>query len=191
MLRVLSYVSRYLYYRLQRQPIRVRPITFADWERSLSIAIQCTQQHYIADLIKMLKNQSMITPPSLAQLAPYIDEHYIVWVGGRLRFSGVSYDAKHLILLPWSSHLTELIIRKYNLSFLHGGSKLVLSMLNQKCWILSGHAAVRRVIFACIPCTRHKALQPQTIRADLPSYRVQPHRPFSHVGMDYGGPFLV
>ncbi|XP_025193663.1 uncharacterized protein LOC112593485 [Melanaphis sacchari] len=27
--------------------------------------------------------------------------------------------------------------------------------------------------------------------ADLPSYRVQPHRPFSHVGMDYGGPFLV
>ncbi|XP_025419129.1 uncharacterized protein LOC112689568 [Sipha flava] len=27
--------------------------------------------------------------------------------------------------------------------------------------------------------------------ADLPSYRVQPHRPFSHVGMDYRGPFLV
>ncbi|XP_026822136.1 uncharacterized protein LOC113560455 [Rhopalosiphum maidis] len=26
---------------------------------------------------------------------------------------------------------------------------------------------------------------------DLPSYRVQPHRPFSHVGMDYGGPFLA
>ena len=27
--------------------------------------------------------------------------------------------------------------------------------------------------------------------ADLPSMRVQPHRPFSHVGMDYGGPFIV
>jgi len=27
--------------------------------------------------------------------------------------------------------------------------------------------------------------------ADLPPFRVQPHRPFTHVGMDYGGPFLV
>ncbi|XP_050059712.1 uncharacterized protein LOC126550999 [Aphis gossypii] len=27
--------------------------------------------------------------------------------------------------------------------------------------------------------------------ADLPSFRVKPHRPFSNVGMDYGGPFAV
>ncbi|XP_008182300.2 uncharacterized protein LOC103309207 [Acyrthosiphon pisum] len=64
-------------------------------------------------------------------------------------------------------------------------------MLRQKFWILSGRAAVRRVIFSCVPCTRHKAVRPQPLMADLPSHRVQPHRPFSHVGMDYGGPFLI
>ncbi|CAI6347553.1 unnamed protein product [Macrosiphum euphorbiae] len=191
MLRVLSYVSRFLSHRLRRQPIRVGPITFSERERSLSIAVQRTQQYYFSDLVKTLKNKSTITPPSLAQLAPYIDDNNIVRVGGRLRFSDASYDAKHPILLPRSSHLTDLVIRHYHLSFLHGGSKLVLSMLNQKYWILSGRAAVRRVIFSCVPCTRHKAVRPQPLMADLPSYRVQPHRPFSHVGMDYGGPFLV
>ncbi|XP_027844862.2 uncharacterized protein LOC114125425 [Aphis gossypii] len=191
MLRVLCYVSRYLSHRLRRQPLRVGPITFAERKRSLSIVVQRTQQHYFSDLIKALKNKSMITPPYLAQLAPYIDDNYIVRVGGRLRFSGISYDAKHPILLPRSSRLTELIIRHYHLSFLHGGSKLVLSMLCQKFWILSGRAAIRRVIFACVPCTRHKAVRPQPIMAHLPSYHVQRHRPFSHVGMDYGGPFLV
>ncbi|CAI6345551.1 unnamed protein product [Macrosiphum euphorbiae] len=182
MLRVLSYVSRFLSHRLRRQPIRVGPITFSERERSLSIAVQRTQQYYFSDLVKTLKNKSTITPPSLAQLAPYIDDNNIVRVGGRLRFSNASYDAKHPILLPRSSHLTDLVIRHYHLSFLHGGSKLVLSMLNQKYWILSGRAAVRRVIFSCVPCTRHKAVRPQPLMADLPSYRVQPHRPFSHVG---------
>lgn len=27
--------------------------------------------------------------------------------------------------------------------------------------------------------------------ADLPSSRVQPHRPFLHVDLDYGGPFVI
>ncbi|XP_060871376.1 uncharacterized protein LOC132945621 [Metopolophium dirhodum] len=191
MLRVLSYILRYLCHRLRRQPVRVGPITFTERERSLSIAVQRTQQVYFSDLRKMLKNESMISPPSLAQLAPYVDEKGIIRVGGRLRFASASQDAKHPILLPRSSHLTELIIRHYHLSFLHGGSKLVPSMLSQKFWILSGRAAVRRVIFSCVPCTRHKAVRPQPMMADLPSYRVQPHRPFSHVGMDYGGPFFV
>lgn len=79
---------------------------FAERERSLSIVVQRTQQHFFSDLFKALKNKSMITPPSLAQLAPYIDDNYIVRVGGRLRFSSTSYDAKHPILLPRSSHLT-------------------------------------------------------------------------------------
>lgn len=136
MLRVWSYVLRYLYHRVRRQPVRVGPITFAEREQSLSIAVRRNQCYYFAELIKMLKNQSLITPPSLAQLAPYIDENHIVRVGGRLRYSNVSPDAKHPIFLPRLIHLIDLIIRHYHLAFLHGGSNLVLSMLGQKFWIL-------------------------------------------------------
>jgi len=64
-------------------------------------------------------------------------------------------------------------------------------MLSQKFWILSGRVAVRRVIISCKPCIRHNAVRLQPIVADVQSYRSQSHRPFSHVGMDYGGLFLV
>ncbi|KAF0769852.1 Integrase catalytic domain-containing protein, partial [Aphis craccivora] len=190
MQRVLSFVFRYLS-RLRRRPVCSGPLMFSEREAALFAVVRQTQRYHFSDLHNMLKKQSTISPPSLAQLAPYVDEKGIIRVGGRLRFSDISHDAKHPILLPRSSHLTDLIIRHYHLSFLHGGSKLILSMLNQKYWILSARAAVRRVIFACVPCTRHRAVRPQPIMANLPSYRVQPHRPFSHVGMDYGGPFLV
>lgn len=190
MQRVLSYIFRFLN-RIRRQPACSGPILLAEREKTLSTVVQWTQQHYFSDLIKMVKTSSIISPPSLAQLAPYVDEVNVIRVGGRLHLSNIHHDAKHPILLPRSCHLTDLIIRHYHLSFLHGGPKLVLSMLNQRFWILSGRTAVRRVIFSCVPCTRHKAVRPQPIMANLPSFRVQPHRPFSHVGMDYGGPFLI
>lgn len=49
----------------------------------------------------------------------------------------------------------------------------------------------KRKSFSYVQCTRHKAVRPQPIVAALQPYRVQPHRLFSHVGMDYGGPFFV
>lgn len=190
MQRVLSYIFRF-YNRLRRRSVCDGPLTFAERERSLSVVVKCTQAYYFSDLIKTLRSHSSVTPPSLAQLAPYFDKDNVVRVGGRLRFASVSCDAKHPILLPRTSHLTDLLIQYYHLSFLHGGPKLILSMVSQRFWILSGRSAVRRMIFSCVPCTRLKTVRPQPMMADLPSMRVQPHRPFSHVGMDYGGPFIV
>ncbi|XP_027841178.2 uncharacterized protein LOC114122649 [Aphis gossypii] len=190
MKRVLSFIFRY-YNRLRQNSVCDGLVTFAEQEKSLSVVVKCTQVYHFVDLIKALKSQSNVTPPSLAQLAPYIDKNNVVCVGGRLRFASVSCDAKHPILFPRTSHLTDLLIRHNHQSFPHGGPKLILSMLNQKFWILSGWSAVRRVIFACVTCTHIKSVRPQPLMADLPAFRVQSDRPFSHVGMDYGGSFIV
>lgn len=190
MQRVLAYVFRF-FHRLRRQPARTGPITLPELEKILFIAVRQTQNHYFSSLFRQIKNSSAVTPPSLAQMAPFIDDCGIIRVGGRLRFAALNRDAKHPILLPRSSHLTHLLILHYHLSFLHGGPKLILSMLVHKFWILSSRAAVRQCIFNCVSCTRNKAIRPHPVMADLPSFRVQPHRPFSHVGMDYGGPFSV
>lgn len=64
-------------------------------------------------------------------------------------------------------------------------------MLNRTFWILSGRSAIRCVIFSCVPCTCDKVVHPQPIMADLPTFRVQLNRSFYHVGMDYGGPFII
>jgi len=154
MQRVSSFVFRYLG-RLRRKPVCSGPLMLSEREAALSAMIRQTQRYYFLDLLNMLKKQSTILPPSLAQLAPYVDEAGILRVGGRLRFSIVHHDLKYPILLPRSSHLTNLsLIRHYHSSYLHGGPKLILSMLNRKFFIVSGRAAVRLVIFACVPCTR-------------------------------------
>lgn len=66
-----------------------------------------------------------------------------------------------------------------------------MSMIFRRYWIISGRAAIRQVTYSCVSCVRHRAACPQLFMANLPAMRVQQHRPFSFVGMDYGGPFTV
>jgi hypothetical protein len=106
MQRVLSYIFRY-HNRTLHKVVCNGSLTFAEREKSLSVVVKCTQKHYFADLIKALKAQSNVTPFSLARLAPYIDKDNVIHVGGRLCFASMLYDAKHPILLPRSSHLTD------------------------------------------------------------------------------------
>lgn len=87
--------------------------------------------------------------------------------------------------------LIELVIQHFHQGFLHAGPRLVLGMIRRKFWILSGRDAVCQYIFRCITCVRHKAIRPNPIMGHLSSFRVQPHRPFNQVGLDYRGPFSI
>lgn len=190
--RSVAYLLRFVYAKFLGQDLATGPLSCTELNRAMRMLVRVTQQTYFAELLQqLLKPNTIITPPTTAQLAPFLDDSGLIRVGGRLRCSTLNPDAKHPYLLPKSSHLTSLLIQSYHLIFLHAGLKLVISMLRQKFWIISGRDAVRRCIFTCVTCTRHKAQHPKPIMSDLPISRVQLHRPFSHVGMDYGGPFLV
>lgn len=127
----------------------------------------------------------------MAQLAPFIDSSGLIRVGGRLQRSMLTEDAKHPYLLPKESHVTSLLITAFHRKCLHVGPKLIIAMLRQEFWILSSRKAVRRIIFKCISCTRHKALHPTPHMGILPEARVHSIRAFSRVGTDYGGPYLI
>ncbi|XP_050423619.1 uncharacterized protein LOC126835225 [Adelges cooleyi] len=191
MQRSIAFIFRFCNSALKRSTM-VGSLTRSELDSALITAVRMTQRGHFFALLKQLDHPSgSVTPPTLAQLAPFLDAYGIIRVGGRLRYSSLSYDQKHPILLPKAAYLTTLLIRHYHLSFLHGGPKLVLAMLSRKFWILSGRDAVRRFIYTCVRCTRVKASRPAPVMGDLPSPRVELHRPFLHVGMDYGGPFVV
>ena len=64
--------------------------------------------------------------------------------------------------------------------------------LRQSYWIVKGSVTVRRVIGNCVLCKKRNAPVGQQLMADLPLGRLQVNEPpFSHVGIDYFGPFLV
>ncbi|XP_025420533.1 uncharacterized protein LOC112690685 [Sipha flava] len=127
----------------------------------------------------------------MVQLAPFINQIGVICVGGRLRHSKLNNTMKHPILLPQRCHFTELLIRHYHQLLLYGGVNATLSMISQRYWIVPGRAAVRRVVYSCVPCTKYRATKPQPLMANLPIPRVTAQRLFYIAGMDYGGPPFV
>ena len=130
-------------------------------------------------------------PRTIKKLCPIIING-ILRVGGRLDFTDLDFDLKHPIILPNDSHFTELLIRQCHSQLGHCGHGHPWSILRQRYWMLKGGAAVKRTIGYCIYCKKRNASIGKQLMADLPSDRLQIEQPpFSHVGIDYFGPFNI
>lgn len=123
--------------------------------------------------------------------APYLDDHGILRVGGRLHNAELSYDRRHPIILDKNSRLAKLIIEQIHRETLHGGTQLMLQTLRQKYWVLNGRAAVKQCAHRCVTCRRHSQLMTQQQMASLPASRVRATHPFQSAGIDYCGPFNI
>lgn len=110
-------------------------------------------------------------------------------VGGRLSQAPIRNSAKHPILVPNKSHLAILLINHYHLISIHGGPKLVQSLLQRQYWLIGARSLIRKVIFKCISCFKASAKPSQPIMADIPVSRYAQGRPFLNVGVDLAGHF--
>ena len=75
-------------------------------------------------------------------------------MGGRLTYAEIMSEAKHQIILPYKSRVTDLIIEECNLNMGHMGQESVLSALREHFWAIKGWLAVRRVVRRCLDCQR-------------------------------------
>ncbi len=83
------------------------------------------------------RNQNLKRVSSIQRLDPFIDEHGIIRVGGRIRRADVTFEEKHTVILPKNSHVTTLIIRHYHETVQHQGRLLTLNEIRQAgYWII-------------------------------------------------------
>ena len=115
-------------------------------------------------------------------------QNHLLRVGGRLSHSLLAEDVKHPLILPAKCHFTTLIISDAHQRTLHGGVQLTLATLRDQYWIVKRRAEVKRVIRACITCTRHAARVPIQLMGELPKARVRQSSPSERTGVDYAGP---
>lgn len=127
----------------------------------------------------------------LIHLSPFLDEDSLIRVGGRIKNSTLSYSAKHPIVLPKGSHVTNLIIDFYHKKYLHAGPHFLQANISQQFWILSARRVIRSRISKCIRCFRCQPTVVTQKMGDLPSPRVTPSRVFYNCGSDFLGPFLI
>uniref|UniRef100_A0A8D8YXB4 Integrase catalytic domain-containing protein n=1 Tax=Cacopsylla melanoneura TaxID=428564 RepID=A0A8D8YXB4_9HEMI len=148
------------------------------------------RSHFVEDF-KCLQKGTQCSP-QLRKLDLFLDNDSIIRIGGRLNNSKLGYEQCHPILLPKNNHTVNLIIDHYHKLNLHTGPHLLLSLLRQRFWILSGRSEVKKRVHRCNICFKVNPRPTTAKMADLPSFRVQAStKPFVHTGVDYCGPFSV
>ncbi|XP_054259795.1 uncharacterized protein LOC128984491 [Macrosteles quadrilineatus] len=186
---VMAYILRFIH-NLQANDSRIGRLTCQEISSAKLRIFKLIQNTSFKDYISALKKGSQCSL-KLARLSPYIDDSGIVRVGGRLKHSNLTQDAKHPVLLPKSHCAVKLLIMHYHLKHLHAGPQLLQSILSQEVWILSARSVIRSVIFKCQRCFRLKPVNKPPLMGDLPETRLKPVRPFYHTGMDYSGHFDI
>lgn len=128
----------------------------------------------------------------LRKLNVILSDDGLMLVGGRLTNAPLEYGVKHPVVLPRNHHVTSLIVRHIHMESGHVGREHVLALLREKYWIIGARQVIRKVQRLCVICKRTSALPAKQQMASLPIDRVTPDNPpFSYVGVDYFGPFMV
>lgn len=112
-------------------------------------------------------------------------------IGGRLTNANIPYENKHPVLLPRQDHIVDIIIDFYHRVNCHTGAHLLMSIIRQRYWILSGRNLIRKRVHACNFCFKTAPSNIIPPMADLPTARVQEAKAFTHTGVDFAGPINI
>ncbi|XP_020296284.1 uncharacterized protein LOC109861165 [Pseudomyrmex gracilis] len=188
--RILAYCLRFLKARRPTSPTRL----VSHEEAAFALNVMCKTVQALAfpgEVGALTRGDNVNARSNILSLAPFVDEGGLLRVGGRLRNSGLQFDACHPVLLPRSHTLTLRIVEHEHLRNMHAGTQATMAAVRQRFWPLSLRSTTRRVIQRCVPCSKVKPRMSEAIMGALPAGRVTVSRPFSHCGVDYAGPVVL
>ena len=192
-IRVVAYILRFIHNKFATcNRKKIGPLSHIELKDALLVCIKETQLEYFSNEISTIKRGDLKKlSKSFKKLSPFIDSnnHNILTVGGRLRYSDLPPNSKHPILLPFDSRLARLICDYYHKLTMHSGKNLLLALIQKHYWIFSLKRLINKVISSCISCQKLLSKPVSPFMSDLPPARVQISRVFAHTGIDYFGWF--
>lgn len=184
LLRVTAYVRR-----VRPRGRRVEKQLYADEiDEARWRWIKLAQENEFGDAAQAIEDASLMRRHRLTKLSPFVDEHGLMRVGGRLKNANVPYEERHPAILPSASVITELIVRDAHERAFHAGPQATMGRLHQRYWVLCERRRVRYILHKCVTCARARPHARQQMMGNLPAARVQPARAFLHTAVDYAGP---
>ena len=147
--------------------------------------------HFISRIPEGLNVYASSIPAALRKLNPIVIQG-ILRVGGRLEKASIDSDARHPIILPHVSHLTDIIINHFHVFSGHSGISTTLNSLFQQFWVVKPTSVVKRVLANCMYCRRRNAKTGEPIMAELPPARLKMNsHPIAYTDVDYFGPLMI
>ncbi|XP_055527535.1 uncharacterized protein LOC129720125 [Wyeomyia smithii] len=206
LLRSMAYVHRFAGKLLQRIGRRPRSVEIDISREDLQNAEEClwriAQSDGYADEVATMNRNVRLAPEnrkalsrssSMARLPPMLDDRGLLRVDGRISAADcVQYDTKFPIVLPKCHPITNLLLSWYHRKFRHGNNETVANEIRQKFSIPSLRARIRSLEKSCQWCRVCKATPAIPKMTPVPWFHTTPFvRPFTFVGIDYFGPYLV
>ena len=189
---VMTYLKRVF----KKNKSRTVTATVDEREEAETLILKEVQRTAFADEITRLSSKGSSGKckknSPLLKLSPFLDDCGLLRVGGRLEKSSLPFEMKHPVILPRSSHVTNLIIDHYHQKVNHQGKGMTMNEIRcNGLWIVNLSAAVSSHIYKCVQCRRQRRPTEGQKMADLPTERVEITPPFTYCGMDCFGPFIV
>ena len=177
------------------RPISRSYLTLRELQNVELNLIKYEQRQTFGELLKRIPtsahSEHCLPKNSLNKLNPIL-VNGVLRVGGRLENAPIAFNARHPIIMPHVSHLTNLIVKHCHEAVSHGGINMTMNLVAQRFWAVKCTSVVRRVIKDCIRCRRKFAKPQEQVMADLPFARLQLNtHPFACTGVDYFGPLMI
>ncbi|XP_073964611.1 uncharacterized protein [Choristoneura fumiferana] len=183
---VLAWIRRFLTRKQDRK--QQAYLTLSELKDAKIQIIKLVQAQMFSEEIESIKKSKKISKTSkILGLDPFLDDHGLLRVGGRLKHAQISPEMKNPIILPYDNRLTRLIIDDAHKLTYHGGTRVTLAFVRQKYWVISGNRATKKFVRQCVTCKKHRPYKQEQLMGDLPGARVNPSRPFYHTGVDFTG----
>lgn len=171
---------------------RVDPISVEEYTCALTYWVKFTQRvHYANEVQRMGNNMPLQKSSKIYSFVPFLDNNGVLRMRGRIERASLTFDERHPILLPSNCTLAQRLMAEAHQTTLHGGCQLCMQYLRERYWITGLRSSMRKYIRACVKCAIQRREMSSQLMADLPEPRVTPHRPFTHCGVDYAGPFKL
>lgn len=191
MLRVLAFVIRFVdhTHRFKNDVV----ISAVELDNSLLVfTLRMVQRYsFFGDIDRLSRNVALKADSKLLPSSPFLNNRFILRVGGRLSHSNLSEARKHPIILPAKAHFTRILLRWVHEKYFHANRQCLLGYLTSKYWIVGGCSnSDKSIVRSCVRCVRYKGETASQIMGQLPPFsRVRESRPFVHTGVDLAGPF--
>lgn len=166
-------------------------ITTEEFRKAELRIIRLCQSRDFPEEIHHIANEKPLNVKSkILSFKPFLDQDGCLRIGGRLREANLPFERKHPLILMQGT-IAKLIIADSHEKAMHGGIKLTMNLVREAYWVINLRRQVKKYILNCVKCCRFNKENNVQIMADLPWTRVNISAPFTHVGLDYAGPYNI